>query len=50
MNEANGLLWIKLLGLVVAGIAFVVWQWRDLRDARSQSSRNRDKTPPGSPD
>lgn len=45
MSETSGLLWVKLLGLVIAGVAFFVWQWRDLRDARLKSSKSHGKTP-----
>lgn len=45
MDESNGLLWIKLLGLLVAGAAFVVWQWRDLRNARVHSLKDRSQGP-----
>jgi hypothetical protein len=45
MSETSGLLWVKLLGLLIAAVAFFVWQWRDLRDASRQSAKGPTNTP-----
>ena len=45
MSETSGLLWVKLLGLLIAAAAFFVWQWRDLRDARRESAKSPARTP-----
>jgi hypothetical protein len=34
------LLWVKVLGLVIAGIAFVAWQFADLKRARKASQKS----------
>ena len=38
MGMGESLIWVKVLGLVAAGAAFFGWQWRDLKQARAQSS------------
>lgn len=48
MSESGGLLWVKILGLVLAGAAFVVWQWLDLRKAAAASKKKRDEPHEGS--
>lgn len=44
MEGSGGLLWLKVLGLVGAGLAFAIWQWRDLRVARAESEKRQSKS------
>jgi mannose/fructose/N-acetylgalactosamine-specific phosphotransferase system component IIC len=37
MTESAALMAVKVIGLVVAGIGFAVWQFRDLAKAQNQS-------------
>jgi hypothetical protein len=62
MTEADMLMGVKVTGLVIAGLGFVVWQLRDVAKAQNQSKSkpccsaldpedaiagNRDHTPDG---
>lgn len=37
MTESAALMAVKVIGLVVAGIGFAVWQFRDVASAQAQS-------------
>ncbi len=42
MDSALGWKWVEVLGVVAAGIGFVVWQMRDLKRAQEATRRERE--------
>lgn len=45
MNAESSLIWVKVLGLVAAGVAFVWWQFRDLAREKKRTTLRQSRTP-----
>lgn len=41
MNDGSWLIWVKVLGLVLAGVGFGWWQLRDVSQVRNQAGPDR---------
>ena len=44
MNAESSLIWVKVLGLVAAGVAFFWWQFRDLAREKKRTAARRPPT------
>lgn len=40
MNDGSWLIWVKVLGLVMAGVAFGWWQLRDVSRSMAQTQQD----------
>ena len=40
MNDGSWLIWVKVLGLVLAGVAFGWWQLRDVSRSMAQTQQH----------
>ena len=44
MTAESSLIWVKVLGLVAAGVAFAWWQFRDLAREKKRAASRRSQT------